>query len=927
MQVNEDGAGTKIISIRSNFAGAGPAINVTTNDPLLFLTNNSEQMRLTSTALTVDKGAVFNESGGDFDFRVESDINTHALFLDATVSRIGINNAAPATSLAIFGATDVTLGVSISPSGWNNALHRWTVPTSGDTSVWSFNYGGTAVDFASYATSSIQIGQGAILFGTGSTGAAPVEKMRIGVSETVFNEQSLDYDFRVESDNQAHMLFVDAGGNTVSINSSTNFANSKLFVDGPITANYADTIALRYNVSGQTNAYYKGMTGTNPSGASARGLHIFNYDQDSDQGINFWSGVPGGTVYPIAYFGPGATGAVVFNDDGLDRDFRVESDTQSHIFFVDAGNNRVAVGTSTPASRFDVYTGADYATLTTSDGVGSSNAFGLQFRIDTQSHVIGQIRGNYVSSGAGGYGGMNHYVLEAGSLVSAMYLAPQVAGGTVFNDGGVDLDFRVESDTNTHALFVDASANAVFVGGTGSVASGTPTFLVNGYAAVGVGLATANPSNTDLLGTSRFSVGGDGGNYLAIGTYTNAVSVGTVWLQSAYYVPSTATYSMVLNPLGGNVGIGRVSSQAKLHVENAVSTTALQILQNSNTRASGVYYGMEFRDNTDEANANIVVQQQNSGNNAAQMEFYVNSGTGGNGLRNGVNSLTLYPSATVFNEGGIDQDFRVESDGNENMLFVNAGTNRVSVGTTLGSHVFNVVSSTIGSPSGAMYINAALNGSGEGLYIETNTRTSGDNAVNSFRVGNRVNEDVFNITVQGNVTVNEGGGDNDFRVESDANTHALFVDAGTSNVGVMSNAPRTPLEVRNNSGSTFRSFNGLIQRGVTNTAFNILQANNLATNVTVGIYFRILASSPVTNDAAVIEGWAAASRQSGGSVTYTTVAPVVSKVIAGSNIAAGSLAWSGDVLQYTTDATVNYVGYHFDFQVVAVDGATITFFP
>jgi hypothetical protein len=48
MQVNEDGAGTKVISMRSDFAGIGPAINVTTNDPLLFLTNNTERMRIDS---------------------------------------------------------------------------------------------------------------------------------------------------------------------------------------------------------------------------------------------------------------------------------------------------------------------------------------------------------------------------------------------------------------------------------------------------------------------------------------------------------------------------------------------------------------------------------------------------------------------------------------------------------------------------------------------------------------------------------------------------------------------------------------------------------------------------------------------------------------------------------------------------------------
>ena len=47
------------------------------------------------------------------------------------------------------------------------------------------------------------------------------ERMRIGTSETVINEGSADYDFRVESDNNSHILFVDAGNDSVTIGSST----------------------------------------------------------------------------------------------------------------------------------------------------------------------------------------------------------------------------------------------------------------------------------------------------------------------------------------------------------------------------------------------------------------------------------------------------------------------------------------------------------------------------------------------------------------------------------------------------------------------------------------------------------------------------------------------------------------------------------
>ena len=48
------------------------------------------------------------------------------------------------------------------------------------------------------------------------------------------------------------------------------------------------------------------------------------------------------------------TTAVVFNDGGNDVDFRIEGDTNANLFFVDAGNDRVGIGTSSPASTLDV---------------------------------------------------------------------------------------------------------------------------------------------------------------------------------------------------------------------------------------------------------------------------------------------------------------------------------------------------------------------------------------------------------------------------------------------------------------------------------------------------------------------------------------------------------------------------------------------
>lgn len=48
--------------------------------------------------------------------------------------------------------------------------------------------------------------------------------------------------------------------------------------------------------------------------------------------------------------------------------------------------------------------------------------------------------------------------------------------------------------------------------------------------------------------------------------------------------------------------------------------------------------------------------------------------------------MLITPTETNFNDDGVDLDFRVESDNNANMLFVDAGADRVRIGTTSQPH-------------------------------------------------------------------------------------------------------------------------------------------------------------------------------------------------------------------------------------------------
>ena len=70
--------------------------------------------------------------------------------------------------------------------------------------------------------------------------------------------------------------------------------------------------------------------------------------------------------------------AQTFNDSGADVDFRIESDDNANMFFVDGGNDRVGIGTNavsagqgtlTVYGRMQVTRGSGFQTLTTSSWV------------------------------------------------------------------------------------------------------------------------------------------------------------------------------------------------------------------------------------------------------------------------------------------------------------------------------------------------------------------------------------------------------------------------------------------------------------------------------------------------------------------------------------------------------------------------------
>jgi len=192
-------------------------------------------------------------------------------------------------------------------------------------------------------------------------------------TETVFNENSVDLDFRVESNGNSHMIFVDGGNNRMHIGAATN-GNGTLNIEN---ASNDDTLVLvstdaDANVGPNLNFYRNSSSPADGdlmgqikfTGESAgSGIHTYGsivmenngVTDGQEQGkIKFNISMPDGALANV--FNIDRT-EVNINEDSEDLDFRVESNGNTHMLFVDGGNNKVGIGTNAPADALHIKAG------------------------------------------------------------------------------------------------------------------------------------------------------------------------------------------------------------------------------------------------------------------------------------------------------------------------------------------------------------------------------------------------------------------------------------------------------------------------------------------------------------------------------------------------------------------------------------------
>ena len=175
--------------------------------------------------------------------------------------------------------------------------------------------------------------------------------------------------------------------------------------------------------------------------------------------------------------------SVVFNHDGHDADFRVESNDNTHMLFVDGGNNKIGINEPNPAASLDIR----QSTNSNTDGllvrpVNESQSMIYSF-LGMKSTYFTHFVTDSANSGNANY---EYFKFFAGTEDINGELLQLHDDYTVFNEGGLDRNFRVESSGNANMLHVDGGNNSVGIGTTGATTASLVVQANSGAGGIGI---------------------------------------------------------------------------------------------------------------------------------------------------------------------------------------------------------------------------------------------------------------------------------------------------------------------------------------------------------------------------------------------------------------------------------------------------------
>lgn len=215
------------------------------------------------------------------------------------------------------------------------------------------------------------------------------------------------------------------------------------------------------------NQWMQVGTLTDPSaqgdfGAGLTGAARFFYDQSVPSFAFYNSG--GALVDRISQV---ALTETVFNDAGADIDHRIEGDTDTVLFFVDASLDRIGIGTTNLGSAKLAVNGnialrgATTRAIFMDPGSDVASTYDIDaLSVATTSFSIRFFRSTNTTSQC------NFQLFRGDNTTTVAHSFSTKAGaGVVLNENGEDMDLRVEGDNKTSCLLLDASDDEVVIDG------------------------------------------------------------------------------------------------------------------------------------------------------------------------------------------------------------------------------------------------------------------------------------------------------------------------------------------------------------------------------------------------------------------------------------------------------------------------------
>jgi hypothetical protein len=770
---------------------------------------------------------VINEDSADLDFRVESDSNTHMLFVDAGNDRVAVG-------------TNDTTSVNFTVA---NSMRVQSY--SGNDAFINLAVGATAASPDQLYTIRIDNDQSDSFEIDDNTDGSEFFRYTPSVGIILNEESKADNDFRVESDGNTHMLFVDAGGNNVNIASST---------DTSYTFNVKNGVQIDVLNDLQDNQGYPIIFATDGGTGGIRtgeANHLVIQSRTTAPRDVIIATRDNSGVARERLTAYGNDEQLVINEDSRDYNFRVESNSNANMLFVDAGNDAICINTnSITTSPLNIQSDSNARAIRI---VGRSDDYGEVdfFENDNSTQLVRLQAHNTVFN-------IRAYDIPMVFQMTTVDCLRINTSGIVVNEGSANRDFRVESDSNSNGIVVDAGLNAVgimnaavqnyalTVGGTGNFIkadNGINLRLETTDADAGEGPLqvmyrdSASPADGDILGQIYYQGKNDAAQTVTYalvsseiadasdGTEDGKYKINTVISGNSRsrlnFEPGATTFnddSQDINVYfesnnnnallfldGGNdhVNIGsstdrggllNVDGTTKGIVVRTTNSAAMELIYADNGAGTGPIMYLNRPSSSpaaDDQLGRIIVQGKNSADEVIDYVRFVNqllSPTDGSEQgRFAINTMTsgtmnsrlnILNGESVFNDESVNVDFRVESNGNANAFLIDGGSDTASfsiplqMNTSYIQFTGNLSKPNIGA---AIYRPAA-----DSVAVVTN------------------NQDRMVIS-NTEVNFNEDSQNTDFRVESDGNANMLFVDAGNNVVNI--NATGTDKRFRVDSGN------------------------------------------------------------------------------------------------------------------------------